>query len=64
MRDSRVYTNPDQFDPDRFEEVVGPEVAKLRDPLNYAFGFGRRYALASPMMKLRVVFYSLTSCLR
>ncbi|KIP03841.1 hypothetical protein PHLGIDRAFT_25923 [Phlebiopsis gigantea 11061_1 CR5-6] len=42
MHDTRVFSDPQKFYPERFEEVVDPELGKLRDPLNYVFGFGRR----------------------
>ena len=42
MHDEHIYPDPHKFQPERFEEKVDPELAKLRDPVNYAFGFGRR----------------------
>lgn len=42
LRDERLYPRASEFNPDRFLEVVEPEVARRRDPRQYIFGFGRR----------------------
>ena len=44
LHDEKVYTNPFEFNPDRF---IDPETGKIdysraRDPLHACFGFGRR----------------------
>jgi cytochrome P450 len=44
LHDKNVYTNPFEFNPDRF---IDPETGKIdysraRDPLHACFGFGRR----------------------
>lgn len=44
LHDECLYHDPERFYPERFEEKMTPELEKLRDPFNYAFGFGRRYA--------------------
>lgn len=44
MRDNKVYPNPDVFYPERFMAEVGDDGARRRDPRQYVFGFGRRYA--------------------
>ncbi|KAI0635121.1 cytochrome P450 [Trametes polyzona] len=41
-RNPAVFPNPDAFDPERYFEDMDEETAKLRDPRNYVFGFGRR----------------------
>jgi cytochrome P450 len=45
MRDDNVYENPGAFIPERFLEPLSPEEERRRDPKNFVFGFGRRYAI-------------------
>ena len=40
-RDEKVYSKPEEFDPERF--MNNP---KLLDPRQYFYGFGRRYVCA------------------
>ena len=42
LRDESVFKDPHLFKPERYLEPVDGEMAKRRDPKNYAFGFGRR----------------------
>ena len=43
MHDPQVYKEPHEFNPDRFirDGKIDPDI---RDPFQFAFGFGRRYA--------------------
>jgi hypothetical protein len=49
LRSETLYPNPDVFYPDRFMEKVDQQTERRRDPRNYIFGFGRRYALFFPV---------------
>ncbi|OBZ73772.1 O-methylsterigmatocystin oxidoreductase [Grifola frondosa] len=42
LHDESLYPDPHKFYPERFEEEMDPDLTKLVDPDNYAFGFGRR----------------------
>lgn len=43
LHDETLYPDPFTFNPDRFMQPAKDEqTEKLRDPLAYAFGFGRR----------------------
>lgn len=43
MRDERFYPGPDRYSPDRFlQKSYGGMSEEDYDPLNVAFGFGRR----------------------
>ena len=41
LRDPAVFSDPDTFSPERYLDS-DEATAKLRDPRNYVFGFGRR----------------------
>ena len=41
-RDTDIFPDPEVFSPERFVKM-DPSVAKLHDPMNLVFGFGRRY---------------------
>lgn len=41
MHDPEVYADPDKFNPERFIRD-GKLDPSIRDPFNFAFGFGRR----------------------
>ncbi|EIW55982.1 cytochrome P450 [Trametes versicolor FP-101664 SS1] len=41
-RDPTLFPNPEAFIPERYLEDVDEATARLRDPRNYIFGFGRR----------------------
>ena len=43
MHDPETYENPDEFRPERFIRD-GRLDNSVRDPFDYVFGFGRRYA--------------------
>ena len=43
MHDPKAYENPNDFCPDRFIKNGQLDPA-VRDPTDYMFGFGRRYA--------------------
>ncbi|KAF8184805.1 cytochrome P450 [Pholiota molesta] len=45
MRNEEIYPDADTFKPERFLEACTPEVERRRDPKNYVFGFGRRFAV-------------------
>lgn len=45
MRDEKMYSNPNDFSPDRF--VGRTEENDDYDPTNWVFGFGRRYTFKS-----------------
>jgi cytochrome P450 len=42
LRDEKLYEDPDTFKPERFMAPADEETARLRDPRNACFGFGRR----------------------
>lgn len=44
-RDPTLFPNPEAFIPERYLEDVDEATARLRDPRNYIFGFGRRCAI-------------------
>ena len=44
MHDPETYENPDEFRPERFIRDGRLDNA-VRDPFDYVFGFGRRYAI-------------------
>ena len=46
MHDPEVFPDPLEFRPERFIRE-GKYDAGPRDPMDYAFGFGRRYVLSS-----------------
>ncbi|KAI0324071.1 cytochrome P450 [Cubamyces sp. BRFM 1775] len=50
-RNEAIFPNPDEFDPERYlEEDIDEAAAKLRDPRNYVFGFGRRRCPGASMI--------------
>jgi cytochrome P450 len=55
--DDRVYSNPKEFNPDRFLPSGG-DLAE-QDPRDFVFGFGQRYGTT----QLRLYFSSLTNTL-
>lgn len=58
MRDEKIYTNPDRFNPDRFMEEVSDFEDKRRDPRTYVFGFGRRCVYVSIHITLLIPLIS------
>ncbi|KDQ55519.1 hypothetical protein JAAARDRAFT_37534 [Jaapia argillacea MUCL 33604] len=42
LRDEKLYPNPEQFNPERYQVPVDEVTEKKRDPRHYVFGFGRR----------------------
>ena len=51
LHDPHVYADPMTFNPDRFMTTADKEAE--RDPRDFAFGFGRRYA---PTLSCRQAF--------
>lgn len=47
LHDETDYPLPEHFNPDRFLDKDGLLNAKVRDPTDLAFGFGRRCAMLS-----------------
>lgn len=41
LRDERIYSQPDEFFPERFLNLSPEEMSRM-DPRNFIFGFGRR----------------------
>ena len=50
LNDERVYPEPHEFKPERFLKN-GKLDRSVRDPMNIAFGFGRRWAFCFPLHK-------------
>lgn len=45
MHDPDVYPDPDAFRPERFIMESGELNPDVRDPMDFVFGFGRRYVI-------------------
>lgn len=51
MRDPKYYPEPLIFNPERFIGADGGINPSVLDPVNIAFGFGRRYVYVCPPLE-------------
>lgn len=66
LRDESIFPDASAFIPERYNTNVSEELARLRDPDMYVFGFGRRKCpgMAFARSSVWIAMVSILSCFR